>query len=131
MGQQAQHTPGPWEIRPGYGLLKSEIGPSDRAVATVWVKRMEGDKDELGRAVPTPWAEGEANARLLSAAPDLLEALRPFANYACDEPCDCHNCRARRIEMIDKIVHKAGSKVGAGFGAMIGMLCGADEFGAA
>lgn len=26
---------------------------------------------------------------------DLLAALRPFANYACGEPCDCHNCRAR------------------------------------
>lgn len=29
----------------------------------------------------------------------LLEALRPFANYACDPPCDgpCHNCIARAI----------------------------------
>jgi hypothetical protein len=25
----------------------------------------------------------------------LEEALRPFANYACDEPCNCHNCIAR------------------------------------
>jgi hypothetical protein len=34
-------------------------------------------------------------ARLIAAAPELLEALRPFANYACDVPCDCHNCKAR------------------------------------
>lgn len=26
---------------------------------------------------------------------ELVAALRPFANYACDVPCDCHNCRAR------------------------------------
>jgi hypothetical protein len=46
-------------------------------------------------------AEITANARLIAAAPDLLEALRPFANYACDPPCPgapvhwCHNCIAR------------------------------------
>jgi len=26
---------------------------------------------------------------------ELLEALQPFANYACDPPCDCHNRIAR------------------------------------
>ncbi len=25
----------------------------------------------------------------------LRGALGPFANYACPEPCDCHNCKAR------------------------------------
>jgi hypothetical protein len=26
----------------------------------------------------------------------LLEScLKPFANYACDEPCECPNCKAR------------------------------------
>jgi len=28
---------------------------------------------------------------------ELIEALRPFANYACDPPCECHNCKARAI----------------------------------
>lgn len=36
-----------------------------------------------------------SNATLIAAAPALLEALRPFANFACDVPCDCHNCGAR------------------------------------
>lgn len=31
----------------------------------------------------------------ISALLTCAEALRPFANYACDEPCDCHNCQAR------------------------------------
>lgn len=26
---------------------------------------------------------------------NLTEALRPFANYACDAPCGCHNCTAK------------------------------------
>jgi hypothetical protein len=25
----------------------------------------------------------------------LSAALKPFANYACEESCDCHNCEAR------------------------------------
>jgi len=25
----------------------------------------------------------------------LKEALTPFANYACDPPCGCHNCKAK------------------------------------
>lgn len=25
----------------------------------------------------------------------LREALKPFANYACEPPCECHNCKAR------------------------------------
>lgn len=32
---------------------------------------------------------------LRSAAVQAREALRPFANYACQPPCNCHNCRAR------------------------------------
>lgn len=27
----------------------------------------------------------------------LKEALRPFANYACDPPCGCNNCRAKEL----------------------------------
>ena len=70
----SKHTPGPWKIREGYGLLMAEIGPSDRAIATVWVKRYatpEGqDKQE-----PVEWSEGQANARLIAAAPDQNKAL--------------------------------------------------------
>lgn len=69
----AAHTPGPWSIREGYGLLKTEVGPSDRAVATVWTKRMPNGKED--QKDPVAWSEGEANARLIAAAPELLAAL--------------------------------------------------------
>lgn len=40
-----------------------------------------------------------ANARLIAAAPELLEALKPFAQFACDTPHvnepECQNCKAR------------------------------------
>lgn len=68
----AAHTPGPWAIREGYGLLKAEVGPHGRAVATVWTKQMPSGKED--QKEPVAWPEGEANARLISAAPELLEA---------------------------------------------------------
>lgn len=76
----AAHTPGPWAIREGYGLLKAEVGPHGRAVATVWTKQMPGGKDD--QKEPVVWPEGEANARLISAAPELLEALRQIRELA-------------------------------------------------
>lgn len=65
-------TPGEWKLRKGYGLLMAEIGPDDRAVATVWVKKM-GQVDD--KSVPVAWPEGEANARLLLASKDMRHAL--------------------------------------------------------
>ena len=36
--------------------------------------------------------------RLLSRLEEVESALRPFAKFACDPPCEgpCHNCRARQ-----------------------------------
>jgi hypothetical protein len=37
---------------------------------------------------------------------ELMEALEPFANFACDDwhVCECHNCRGKRV--IAKAKHK-------------------------
>ena len=53
-----KHTPGPWEKRHSYGIEINIFGGDDLvAVAYAW----EGQKKE-----------GNANARLIAAAPDLL-----------------------------------------------------------
>ncbi len=46
----------------------------------------------------TNHASAKDNARLIAAAPDLLEALRPFAGFACDdwETHGCFNCIAKQ-----------------------------------
>lgn len=86
-------TPGPWEISGssfGGRVLVYEGTPGD---AKGMVATCDAGNYSRSRA------EGEANARLIAAAPDLLAALRPFAAFACDlgpdETCDCHNCVAR------------------------------------
>jgi hypothetical protein len=74
-GQEARaaFTPGPWELRANYGNLRSEIYAGGRAIATVWTKQASTREEQKE---PVPWPEGEANAALLLAAPDLLKAAK-------------------------------------------------------
>jgi len=73
-----QHTPGPWklgalDITPfGTGFSMGIDAESHGELATV-VWQMEDDKID-----DKPSRECEANARLIAAAPDLLEALENF-----------------------------------------------------
>lgn len=65
----AEHTPGPWEIGPECNGDKPEdaigvLGSDDYIVADVW-----RDVEELA-------IRADANARLIAAAPELLEALK-------------------------------------------------------
>lgn len=87
----AEHTPGPWKIHDEQYCI-DEIwgdleGPIDGKIRGQHVCTLEQTDD--GRIC--------ANACLIAAAPEMLAALRPFANYACDEPCGCHNCIARAV----------------------------------
>ncbi|MCW7544863.1 hypothetical protein N7I30_13730 [Aurantimonas litoralis] len=75
MTTEAKHTPGPWLIREGFSTDTLEVYPrrdgkpeigSWAELATVRSDYGNGDGDT---------AEGEANARLIAAAPDLLAAL--------------------------------------------------------
>lgn len=68
------HTLGPWRFgNTRYGLLTAEVVGNDgaRVTAAVWVRRMKAGT----KAHETePWPEGEGNAHLIIAAPDLLDA---------------------------------------------------------
>lgn len=70
----SMHTPGPWDRRSTYNTLTDEIGVRGKALATVWVRRSDGVLSDESRIVTDE--EGESNARLIAAAPDLLEAVR-------------------------------------------------------
>lgn len=75
-----KHTQGPW--------AKSDhiYGADGKRVASY---QMVSRDDEIN----------EANGDLIAAAPELLDALRPFANFACEKPHVseplCYNCIAR------------------------------------
>jgi hypothetical protein len=42
-------------------------------------------------------AKKELTQKLVESHQALIQALEPFANYACDPPCGCNNCRARAV----------------------------------
>lgn len=75
----SNHTPGPWYAL-SEGITDSAIGY--RAIV-----------DSDGVTVCNPSPMGEANARLIAAAPDLLAALQGLMNYvggwdeSTDHPC--------------------------------------------
>jgi hypothetical protein len=80
--ETVSHTPGPWMPAKGPGLLV--IVSQDESIATIATGTFKGE---------LPTDQILANARLIAAAPELLEALEPFAKFACG--CgECHNCRA-------------------------------------
>ncbi len=69
---QTKHTPGPWHIANGV-----QIRSNRDQIAKIWMMR-DG--------------EGRANARLMAAGPDLLEALIELADCGAeawgeDRPC--------------------------------------------
>ncbi len=70
--KKTESTPGPWFIT-HYGPLRAsyqhQIGTADKTVAYTWLPSSPDDK------IPQTSPEHEANARLIAAAPELLEAL--------------------------------------------------------
>lgn len=58
----AKHTPGPWEIDYGYNRIIKSIGPCvpDEYAGSAWLEVTE------------------ANARLIAAAPDLLDFVKEW-----------------------------------------------------
>ena len=87
----ADHTPGPWHVC-GDMIRSTVSNAAMRSVAKVYVSQMHGKP------------EAAANARLIAAAPDLLEACRALVSDCWrrsgvglqDHEDGCEDCRAAR-----------------------------------
>ena len=101
------HTPGPWHL-----------GPDDPETETreIFPDHYRGDPNEEDRGLiafvsqwkgqchPSDMAEAAANARLISAAPDLLAACKGLLNHALAE----HQFAGERlIESVRAAIAKA------------------------
>ena len=70
----AAHTPGPWKLKLGKGIEYTYLVSAAKGQDVVnWAHYPNATK-----------AETKANARLIAAAPDLLEALRDIASGTYD-----------------------------------------------
>ena len=92
------HTPGPWEAS-GWAVYEcSNERPVARAAcASMSDCNLDPDEEEWCERSGTSNREASANARLIAAAPDLLEALRsllPLAVHVSPEDVAIHTARA-------------------------------------
>lgn len=101
------HTPGPWYVERKYD------GGATVAIIRDWVSR-----DNCGIAVHGPelWIHGinavemiEANAHLIAAAPEMLDALQHARAFIDTERCACGDCDAL-IAHVDAAIAKAEGK---------------------
>lgn len=78
----AQHTPGPWRPLPaeqGEHPFSHVVYAENYGVVGYW----KGRKDHH---INADWCLTEADARLIAAAPDLLDALQRMVDWAGDMP---------------------------------------------
>ena len=93
---EAKYTPGPWVTKTdGHG--RGRIYRGDLWLATAWISIGNGNN-----APPLP---AEANARLISAAPELLEALQAAQHYITlsrDSFAECNSYPDGMMDMVDQ-----------------------------
>ena len=77
---ETKHTPGPWKARKGFHADTIEIFHPNKSVKPPFypceIATIASDRDT---------AKAKANARLIAAAPDLLQALHDIAEESTDE----------------------------------------------
>lgn len=100
MSNQTKHTPGPWTVE-----TWTYNKPGRESVPTVVAR---GSDSAIAEALPL-WRDGEdsaaerlANARLISAAPDLLKTARVVAAMSAYE---CPFCDQDKITLPDGAEH--------------------------
>ncbi len=77
MTDETKHTPGPWRVEDGTTLVWGNCNPDDNSSRGMGYPIAESRINPSGNWSTGPYAdEGEANARLIAAAPELLEALK-------------------------------------------------------
>lgn len=75
MSDTAQHTPGPWEIRDAEGSFEIRTHGTPFGTTGIWSHMQVNGSGNDPRYIVTT-EEAKANALLIAAAPDLLEALQ-------------------------------------------------------
>lgn len=78
--EKAKHTPGPWTVQVD-AHYRGRIKAGELWLATAWTVTREGNDSPALPAI--------ANARLMSAAPDLLEACKQIVAADADSIEDC------------------------------------------
>jgi hypothetical protein len=112
----SKHTPGPWEAihttSAGWNVRRRHERPSYTGLAPVcsmawWQFDIPGIIDEEISA---------ANARLIAAAPELLEALRSVLKYYAPSALECAEWALDGNSQTDAILRKARAAIAKAIG---------------
>lgn len=89
----SKHTAGPWEYSTAMNHVGFSIAPVGTLPTLASVERPKGNRETVNVQCFNFPGETEANARLISPSPDLLEALERMADaspfYSDAEVCEC------------------------------------------
>lgn len=95
----SEHTKGPWQVEEGFSVVGT------RRTVTEYFVRRDGDSIAIAADIldPKTGEPSEANARLIAAAPQLLEACEELATLYAEaigeelgehNECECIGCDA-------------------------------------
>lgn len=104
MSKMSKHTPGPWKFVP------SDDTPGHREPAVVYIKNK---RFEFSGGIAFDAHETEANARLISASPDLLAACKvadQFLDHLANSWEVCRHTQAM-IDQIKAAIAKAEGRL--------------------
>lgn len=79
--KKPKHTPGPWKIQPTPDDNNLIMAYSPNKERMTVIARVDKGPDISNKHCATTTKEGSANTHLISAAPDMLEALEVAALY--------------------------------------------------
>jgi len=103
MSTQTKHTPGPWYV--GDSIRSSDtVG-----ICAEWEDGAESGETTIAEVLPGPDGVAQADARLIAAAPELLEGMKELLECfreACANP-ETNMAAARTIAVAEQRIAKA------------------------
>jgi len=101
----AQHTPGPWKPAMQHSQQLVTIPDKTHGWRCLVVETSNGDI--IARAYGATPEIAEANARLIAAAPELLDALENLANAICKNTNGMPDWLSRALDDANEAMRKA------------------------
>lgn len=98
MNTKKKHTPGPWDSK----IAFDQSG---------WVVRWSDKRGEHMRRLDDNGRFTEADARLIAAAPEMLEALVDLSNYVRDEQMATDGAVQYSTAQIDRLAFKSRAAI--------------------
>lgn len=105
------YTPGPWAVTKATDM-QSMYSVNREAWGHKWGSSVAvASQRDTGACNPITHEEAMANARLISAAPDLLEALQKFVAWSKAENSHTGTTFLERVEMLRDLDSAASSAI--------------------